>query len=568
MRRVILELATSRITLEIVKGAEQVAFLERVPDEPSGEIDLGRWLAVAEMTLRQMVADTDATGLPTVCVAHPSVLSLDPGAATTVQSCPTSAGGRTAINAALLALDAATKLDRDDTPNNAVLAHTDSCPSATRRSHAVAYAVPDTLVEGVADLTRSVGLRFEGLIPGETVAVASTLASACLNHNDGPSAEPSTPRASVWIDSSCSCLCVVQAGRVLLVRPIPIGLDAIIDSLSKPIREPSSNLSCVRFDKAGARRLLETVGVPTPETTIEGHPGLSGANLLPLMQPALQRLAVEIKQSVRFGLSEEERQGLTLGLIGPAARTPRLATVLASLSGLEADGPPPIADRSVASRVPQVLLGRLLLPTSQTERQFNRAIKSAACVAAAIALAWIGWSAWTDRAAAALADREFAAHNAEAQSAQQRRDLAIKAGQIRAQLTAFKSRTEEAIGERMEWPTVLAWLSTACGDSVRLASIECESSESGPRIRLEGVAGAQGKTPPSETLASLLATLREWPLAEAVALRSATKVTEPGMNLVSFELSIELIGITPNAQTDADTPVLPTADIAGVEAQP
>ncbi len=556
MRRAIVEISPGKITLDVVRSRGTRALAE---DSLDSSLEGAAWFEHALATLAGLVRECKAERLSALTIVHGAVGGWDGGGATVIQSFPKRLAARQAIEGGLLALDAASKFDRADAPSGTLIAATDGCKGPTSRQHVASFAMSDAAVTNIQALICDSGLTFAGVVPGETVAsvhalnwaVEQTIAASGARHSTDSSALR-TARAFVWLDTSSSCLCVARGGRVLLTRPIPIGLESLVDALSKPVRVEGSSIACVRFDRAGARLLLASTGVPTPESAIAEHPGMTGANLLPLLQPVLQRLAVEIKQSVRFGLEEHDREGLELELIGPGATVPRLREFLSGLAGFD-DASSERAERRTTDVQPRevtILGSHALKPLAASIRSRMTTIRACAAVGCAAAVCWVGFNWWIDRETIRMTERELVSYSATAQTARRTIESTELALRTRASLTAFESRIAASLGARTDWASVLRWLSEHRGESVRFASIECESTEMVPVVRLDGIAtGADGPSA-NKALTDFLATLREWPPADRVHLRSTVQSSDSGTSTCAFEIAVTLFSLPPAKVAD------------------
>ncbi len=101
-------------------------------------------------------------------------------------------------------------------------------------------------------------------------------------------------------------LAVGRPGRLAFVRSIGVGTESFADALVRPLRARAAETAPVSLDRESVRSVLRQVGIPSPDALIPGHPELTGASLLPVLHPVIQRLALEIKQSVRFGVEDAD----------------------------------------------------------------------------------------------------------------------------------------------------------------------------------------------------------------------------------------------------------------------
>ena len=69
----------------------------------------------------------------------------------------------------------------------------------------------------------------------------------------------------------------------------------------------------------------------------EGY-GLAGTQVVPLLQPVLQRFIVELRQSLRFGLNDNDRANLSLFITGPGSAVKGLSVDSGAVDHAAADG--------------------------------------------------------------------------------------------------------------------------------------------------------------------------------------------------------------------------------------
>lgn len=565
MRRAVLHISPTLLTLSVARAGLVTSFAERsleaessgVTIEPGRPIAVGDALRSAAPMLAEAVRQTEAEGLPTTIVLH----GLAADGACVVQSFPRKLGSAAARSGASLALDAVCKFDRSGAPSAAFVVANDSA-----RAHAIGLAVDDPIVQAAHDLAESCGLKPAGVLPSEAVTAAGAIAAA-LASAERRDADPS-PTAYFWLDASTACLCVTADHRLLLTRTVSIGLDAIVESLSKPVRAEGQPIACVRFDRASARRLLTAAGIPLPDAPIDGHPGLTGASLLPLMQPVLQRLAVEIKQSVRFGISEEQRRGLTLRVIGPAGDIPRISEILAALSGLARSSPESTPTyEAQPPTIPAALEAVALRPNAFRRAREVLAVRGLAVASSALAIAWVAFSAWSDRADAHALQADLIVRQTAADQARRQLARAQEAQAFRSVADAFEARVSAALADAASWPAMLAWLAQNTGDRIRLVSIQCESqTPTESSIRLQGIAQASDRDTVQADVAALLARLRNWPPAARVHLRSAEQHEDGRNHRGLFEITIDLVDLPERSSTTADA--IATAPTNTAEVRP
>jgi len=167
-------------------------------------------------------------------------------------------------------------------------------------------------------------LTVERLIPAEAVSLADSVRLATA-----PTVADEVT-ALVWIGEHSTSLAVgVGSGadrRLLFVRTVNSGTESLAEVLCRPLRRAraAAHAQIITLPHDAARKMLLAVASPRerPDPRPSEPPGSS---LLPHLQPVLQRLSIEIKQSLRFGVTEADRPKVRIRLAGPGAAIPGLA---------------------------------------------------------------------------------------------------------------------------------------------------------------------------------------------------------------------------------------------------
>jgi Tfp pilus assembly protein PilN len=146
-------------------------------------------------------------------------------------------------------------------------------------------------------------------------------------------------RGVLYVGERTSVFVITGGGRLLFDRRIDLGLESLAQALTRPIRAAGRD-EPIELDIDAARSILHEHGIPGFDTVIEEAHGLTGAQVIPLIQPALQRFIVELRQSLRFGLAEDERDQLTIRLTGPGASLPGLGKLIRGELEIETEDEP------------------------------------------------------------------------------------------------------------------------------------------------------------------------------------------------------------------------------------
>ncbi|GEM_PF-3650281 len=412
------------------------------------------------------------------------------------------------------------------------------------RHHLVAAADQAEVLRAVADLVESVGLITERIVPIDAVAMTDIVTPA-LSHK-GPT------QGWLHVGVEQSWLVVVGEGHLRLFRPIRFGIEHLTDVLTRPICITGARAEhCLTQDRAAS--LLAEHGIPSRERLLDEESGLYGQHVLPLLQPVLQRVIVELKQSLRFGLSESHRREFSMRLCGEGAALPGLATILGDAIECRVESQPvevtPIRlscglEASVCHRLvascPNLLPQRTI--AAQMAHRFNRSI----WVGLAAGLALLALDALRlDGLIAEEKSRLITVSNQldDAQARLQQREQALSKA---AALQRLQNTYVAATGFSPDYSAVLREVALATPMSIRLIRMESVNSpmeaimgDVAPPATLSLDAYAIG-TDADEKIASFVGRLRASALVESIALGSTVRSEIDGQAARRFDIRIEL----------------------------
>lgn len=597
-RHVVIEVSASRLIAAVVTRGQVVDFRMAPVEFPDWASSWPQPLAELQVPLAEMVESMSARGL------HATVVYDGPAAAAAAFACPAVAGESAAELAAVLALGEQLSYRILEHQSDAQVLCTE-CPRRSRapgtiggggraapigairtaatggvggigRAPAAAptpnrhtLAIADTLdsADAVTAWVRGAGLRPVSLLPSAAPPLALLVTAVTGGTTPGV-------RAALWFGEHVSILAAGEAGSLRFIRVLRLGTEALVEALLRPVRRAGPTGEQVLLERTEARRLTTSRGVPAPDQVFSGEYGLLGSAVLPMLQPVIQRFALELKQSMRFGLSEDERAGVRVVLDGPGSLLPRMAEVLSQQSGLTVGVGAPRASAGVAGspedleasarRLAWVLgapgeetavawgaLEGLAANLAPQEIGQAMALSSArksvwGGVGAALALIglYAGATVWSLEQSRAEADRLRADARA-AEAASGRQAATIRSIEQSA-MTVQRIRTE--LGFSTDWSAVLALLAESTPELVRLSSVELLTKDNGePAVQLVGVVKTDKGSDAAMTLREFAERLSSRPIARSVRLGATQRTQLRGEESQRFEMSIVL----------APTPVLP-----------
>lgn len=551
-RRAIIELSASGVTLSVFRGGV-------VESTATARFDRAEWpepwtaaLPEVEAALAPLVVGARAVCVPTVLV------SSIPGAVCAVSGVPRVMPIAHAEASARLELASATGFADDGGPSATVPLCDDAPSASSPQRHLLSAGDTEANLIELEGLVTRCGLRCVGVVPHDavaTIAAAEAVRAAAVG-GGGSGGESVTGTAAVWVGEHSSVLALGAGGRLLLVRPVPLGLAALSEAITRPLRSFGGEGSPgVTLTREQARAVVASVGVPGPDDAVPGHAELRGASLLPHVQPALQRLSVEIKQSLRFALGAAARDGIGMRLLGAGAGVPGLADALSRLTGLNVMRVEGMGDRSASvgacaerawHRLPR------LMTRDASARVALRFVRGGVLIGSALALALLGGE-WLDAAQKAdgLRSRlsQLTASASGDESASRDRMTALGA---RVATAGLDARVRKAIGDGPDAGAALIAVARAIPERVRVSSIELVADASPAKLAMRAQVRLDEGVDASALVRAFIEKLGSMPVFAGVKL-GATQRTGlgGGAEAQTFEVTCELVAI-PAAERVAD----------------
>ncbi len=190
---------------------------------------------------------------------------------------------------------------------------------ADRRWHVVVGADRSDVIRAIVEMVESAGLKFDSATPIDAAIIAGVVRSALAYA--GPQ------HGWLHFGKHSSFFVLGGSGRVRFVRSIALGTETIVNTLTRPIRTPDEDP--INLDHDTAQRIFYEHGVPDTDDLLDESLQLRRRHIMPQIQPVLQRYVVELRQSLRFGLSEEERHAIEITVSGPGSTIPGLVELIA-----------------------------------------------------------------------------------------------------------------------------------------------------------------------------------------------------------------------------------------------
>lgn len=543
--RIVIELSPSRLEVAIQSGRAAVAVhRERLCLPKYGE----RW----EQTLASLQqALTNAIEKHHLQGAEATLLYISPTAATNVFSCAARIGRAKALSAGRLALAEAVDFPLTENPHDVRQLAKDK-PShqdddRPSQIHTLGIADRQTTVSAAADWIRSAGLTLASLVPMEAPTLAAAVQCAVEHRNEGAT-------VALYIGEHVSAMAATSGGRLRFVRRMGIGLEAFVDALLREVAT-APDAPPVRLSSTQAQQILLAFGIPVRGQVVEPTIGLQSDVVLPLLQPLVQRCVLEIRQSLRFGLSEQERAGARLLLCGPGASLPRFAEVLADQCQLQGPGsgePAPIepgfasSERGIIAAWHGVQSLRIgLLPDDLSRDRMMKRVRrgmAAGAAAAGVVIAADGIVTRYD-----LSQERQNLHSLETRIASARgaRDMNAQFLKVRSGVTSAQNRANQRVTSDPPWDAVLIMLAQMTPEDIRLTEIHLTTERSGPTCRIQGHAPlGLGNT--ATALQRYMDTLAELPIVRHSSLGATNRIQLARGTVQQFEITLLLVDLPPD----------------------
>lgn len=503
-----------------------------------------KWATALDAFRSRLSAWTDELGLVRTQAV---VLYWSPDAAASVHACAASAGLGRARHAAELALTEGVPYDLSANPSDCTFLWRDRRESVTpdggarpAQVHHLAVADRAANAGAVVEAVRAAGLTPVALVP---IAAAGVVAAVAALRERAAESRDGGVHAVAWVGEHQSVLVAGDTNRLLLLRQLSLGTESLVEALARPIRSGDGGTQCVLLDRATARRRLAAFGVPSVDVGSSTADTLDPTLALPLLQPVLQRLALEARNSLRFGLGADDRKGLRLHLAGPGAAIDGLAGVLCTDAGDDASAArtapshPPAGEMLAAG----VSTGLNLLPRPQLEAMQAQRLRRALWAGVAAATLAVGADTAMTLNATRQADAVLEHLRADASTPDSSREALVRAVSLQQTIDAARARLGHALSDVPEWAAVLAHIADATPACIRLTSLACTREEGTWVCRVNGTAASESGASGVESVRDYVQALAAAPVVSHARLGATQRARIGESEQLAFEVSISLV---------------------------
>ncbi|MBL4591527.1 MAG: hypothetical protein JKY96_06160 [Phycisphaerales bacterium] len=387
------------------------------------------------------------------------------------------------------------------------------------------------------------GLKSDRMIPVGCVMMAQAIEES-LTQNDGT--------AVCYMGEESSVISYAIDGNVKLVRSVEIGYRHINDgyirvfSAGNQEAEQSEAVKALLVGRGDINELLWEFGVP-----MSGggeHEKVLRREVLPRIAPILQRYSVEIKQTFRFGLSQQESPS-RLVMCGPGAMIPYIGAALSQNCDLHIDiskgvevyepakpfGGGTLCGRFARSgtQVPSILprVAREIKKLSAC----NRAIAAGLAFAFGVMLVEIG----TVRHESQQIRSELAGNASSVLAIENEKRVRAETIEYAGGVDQIATVFTENFGSRPHWTAAFEGISENMNEAIRIEQIKGDNADARPTVGLSGLAVGLDGADPSVALDEFVKELGRHDGVVDVRLgATARRTTSEGISAVHFELTI------------------------------
>lgn len=392
----------------------------------------------------------------------------------------------------------------------------------------------------LAHWLRRCGLRAQGILPTKAAMLHNAMTT-------DPMSASAQPRVYVHMGEHALTIAGWVDGKLCLARCAEVGYSLLCDAVYRSGRGQKLGDA---FTRDYATRLTFSVGLPRRGEVMDQGLNFRADDVLPLVQPALQRFAIELRQTLRFGMLESDLARVKLWVAGPGAAIHGLGQALGDSLDLASEC---LASRNAGASDDQV--GDLTLalslrgtnlwmtpPSTQLQHvaSVTRKAMRAGVAVAVVTLCVLGIRAYTGASVASKEIRQLeprATQISEARNAQAQLDAAV------AREQALLGALSESLGSRPLWRAPLTFLSQITQSGVELVEI---TGDFGPGDRDDPTLTLRGRAPVADDegdpIMHLLAAVKAEPYVSDARIVS-TNLESGATRRREFVMAVQLRGM-------------------------
>jgi Tfp pilus assembly PilM family ATPase len=405
---------------------------------------------------------------------------------------------------------------------------------------AVISAASESDVDSIRMWIERAGLRCVSAIPAGALLLNEVARASKASDGSGLS-------VILHVDNYRSALCVLMKGQIELLRTFEVGLNNLGDAL---IHAAAGNAEKSLSSDTLSRALecLHLHGIPQRDTAYDDERGLSANAILPLIQPVIQRLCVEIKQSLRMVLRRAGGAVVRLQTRGPGSSVPRLHDSIAQFIDAEVDNDKDqLYDLSLEDCLRSGGWKELALSTRHISGTRNdQRFRKAMVLGGVLGLAALGVEAAHYIRVSSELDMKIQNMEGQIQHVRKFDALSQIAVNMDERLGQGQDLLAEFLGAQPDWNAVLTGLAMSAESRVELTEIRGLGEIGNATIQVYGIADArEGST----ALPDFIEKLQACRLCEAVEVESRLLIEIEDKPVYQFRLRISLKEFGPELMT-------------------
>ncbi len=408
------------------------------------------------------------------------------------------------------------------------------------QSHFIGCANTEHGARLVADWAVRAGLKIGRIAPVE----AGTLASMAQRAVEGK--DPGV-LVSLRLGEDGSALGASDGGSLRMLRPVDVDMGVLVEAITRPIQTEQGGAS-VTLTHEEARAMLFEHGVPERAAVLDAGRGLRGSDLLPLLQPVLQRCVVQVRQTLRFGLDDGAKSHARLRVEGPGSRIPGLAALIAEETGLPLESAggtgagfdsPGYGEGDLMTALAALPRDVSLVPRAVAAAQRERKFKRMLAAGVALAGAAVGIDAAMTSAEYGATLGQIRAVSASAAEARSLLEARTAYESRRGALGAVKNAAGSLLGGGVPWSAVMREIALAAPTEIRIIELSTRREGGGSVLFLRGyLLSPDGSTPDPRGIGAFLNTLAESPLCASVSMGDTQRSMMESRGALQFSATV------------------------------
>jgi hypothetical protein len=416
--------------------------------------------------------------------------------------------------------------------------------AGSEQSHFIGAADRDAHLDALRNWVRRAGLTPMIYVPLDVAAILTTLKRAEETPSDAP-------RLIVHLGDRRTIIALRDAGEFKLIRCVDIGATQLVDAAAGASATDAATIDSSQRKSAFELLMRQGITFGAARSTQTD----ASNRLLPFINPVLQRYFVELRQTLRFGLSTQAAARAELDCFGSGSVFPSFAATIAaalelqvapgSLGMTDLDSPHTV-DLGLSLQFAHERIS--LFPEShRRSRRERRASRSMLVGAALAAFAVLGdathvWTRVQDEQA--RLQRIAPRHD----ELTQRSDLVFRRDQLRTANAQMYRALRDAVADQPDWRTLFAEIASATHASMKFTDLTVATGSGGPTMVLRGVASLPpgwdtNDDPSAHVLSPFIQTIAAASSIESVDLGETRTAELNGVPVEVFAADLKLRGL-------------------------